>query len=100
MSKAAAQGVESFVHGRQGDIRVRLPGLYTDSIHAVAGRHQVGQAAQVEVSLHRILAQHLVITQPQVVLQFFEQNLDRPALLIDRHDRSPRKIRFIGRRLS
>ena len=73
VSKVVAQGVESFVHSRQGDIRVRLPGLYTDSVHAVVGQHQMGQAAQVEVSLDRILAQHLVITQPQVAPPFLNK---------------------------
>ena len=62
VSKPVTQGVEASAHRRQGHFRVRLPGLRTDSVHAVVGQHQMGQAAQLEVSLDRILAQHLVIT--------------------------------------
>ena len=98
VSKLVAQSVEAFVHGWQGHLHVRLPGLCTNSVCAVVGQHQMGQAAQVEVSLDSILAQHLVITQPQVTPQFLKQNLDCPALLVDRHDRSPRKLGFVCRK--
>ena len=52
----------------------------------------------MEVSLDRILAQHLVITQPQVAPLFLEQDLDRPTLLVDRHDSSRCKLRFVRRK--
>ncbi len=95
-SDLAAQPIKTFSHGRQGDLRIRLPGLCTDSVQAVVGQHHMGQAAQVEVSEDGILAQHLVIAQPQVAPQFLEENLNVPTPFINRHDLSTVQLCFIG----
>ncbi len=43
-----------------------------------------------------ILAQHLVIAQPQVAPQFLEQNLNVPTPFTNRHDLSTVQLCFIG----
>ena len=49
VSEPVAQRGEAFVHGRQGDFRVRLPGLCTDAFHGVVGQHEMGRSTQVVV---------------------------------------------------
>jgi len=56
-SNRGAQGFEALAHGRQRDFFVRLPGLCTDSLHAVVGQHEMGQAAQVKVVKDGLIVQ-------------------------------------------
>ena len=77
-SQGSAEVVKAVAQGRQFDFAIRLPGLCTDGVHAVVGQHEMGQAAQVEVTQDCFSMNHLVITQPQRTAQLFEQDLDVP----------------------
>ena len=68
-----AQCGQALVHGRQFDLLVRLDCFFAGPLEAPVGQQQMGQAAQVQVSQDRVPVQHLVIAQPQVLVQLFEQ---------------------------
>src|SRR6266508_322098 len=82
----SAQCGQALIHGGQFNLLVCCGGLCTECTEASVGQQQMGQAAQMQVSQDSIPVQHLVIAQPQVLVQLFEQHLDQPTHLIDRYD--------------
>src|SRR3954471_14688876 len=69
---------EALAHARQGDRLVGLECFGTESGDGLVGQQEVGQAADVEVVDDSVLGQHLVVAQPEVLVQLLEQHLNVP----------------------
>src|ERR1043166_3474622 len=81
-----AQGVESFLKPRQQNVLVRVFGFGTDSLEAVVGQRQMGQATKMQMSFNPLPLLHLILAEPQRSLQFLEQHFNHPTSFVDGHD--------------